>query len=115
MLDAANREGKANAIASVWQMTTKDKQQADMKQWTNWLETYCSRLLKEANAGAKDAVRKEAMRTTNPRVILRAARLKEAVRSAEIGHFQEVHELYGVFQFPPGKLEETSLCSASCR
>jgi uncharacterized protein YdiU (UPF0061 family) len=64
---------------------------------TAWLAVYRDRLAREAR---DDVARRDAMRATNPRIVLRNWVVQEAILSAEQGNDALVHEVFDAVRHP---------------
>lgn len=77
---------------------------SDVREWTEWLQVYRERLLREREA-ADDPVqaaqrRVEVMGRANPRFVLRQHLAAKAIEKAERGDFGEVHRLLELLRRP---------------
>ena len=81
-------------------MSPQDKAVADKKLWSNWLQQYGQRLQREVQAGATAAERVAAMRSSNPRLVLRNWIAQEAIAAAEKGDYSYVRDLLEALRRP---------------
>jgi serine/tyrosine/threonine adenylyltransferase len=95
-------------------MSPATKAASDTAAWRSWLESYAVRLEKEPRS--TEAARQEAMRTSNPRFVLRNYLAQVAIRAAEEGDFTEARQLlqrvtdpYGLDDSVPAALTDVGL------
>lgn len=99
------REGaRAAAYEELSTTSPRELRIADVRAWSDWLEVYRRRLLREreaaADASAAARQRVKIMNRANPRFVLRQHMAAKAIEKAERGDFGEIERLLQLLRRP---------------